>query len=156
MKVLKILLLSFSLMLCSASNILAAKIETGECPQERKTKKAPRLFYDLKNPLLESVENKTKGKLLYEKTALPLQCIHCHGINGTGVGDPDFESTPKSRNFTCKTTMAQISDGQLFWIIKNGSVGTSMPEFTDLSDKSIWQLIIYIREFSNLLSKQMV
>jgi hypothetical protein len=52
--------------------------------------------------------------------------------------------------------MAQISDGQLFWIIKNGSVGTSMPEFTDLSDKSIWQLIIYIREFSNLLSKEKV
>ena len=156
MKILTILLLSFSLILCSASNILAAKFETGECPQERKTKKAPRLFYDLKNPLLKSVEHKIKGKLLYEKTALPLQCIHCHGINGNGVGDPDFESTPKSRNFTCKTTMTQISDGQLFWIIKNGSAGTSMPEFTDLSDKSIWQLIIYIREFSNLLSKEKV
>ena len=52
--------------------------------------------------------------------------------------------------------MAQISDGQLFWIIKNGSAGTLMPEFIDLSDKSIWQLIIYIREFSNLLSKEKV
>jgi hypothetical protein len=149
MKILTILLLSVSLMLFSASNILAAKFETGECPQERKTKKAPRLFYDLKNPLLKSVEHKIKGKLLYEKTARPLQCILCHGINGNGDGDPDFKSTPKSRNFTCKKTMTKISDGQLFWIIKNGSAGTSMPEYTDLNDKSIWQLIIYIREFSN-------
>jgi hypothetical protein len=68
MKNITILLLSFSLILCTASNILAAKIETRECPQERKTKKAHRLFYDLKNPSLKPVENKTKGKLLYEKT----------------------------------------------------------------------------------------
>jgi mono/diheme cytochrome c family protein len=149
MKIFTILLLSFSLTIFSTSKTLADKNEMGECPQKRKTKKAPRLFYDFKNPLLKSVENKSKGKLLYEKTARPLQCILCHGINGNGVGDPDFESTPKSRNFTCKKTMTKISDGQLFWIIKNGSAGTSMPEYTDLNDKSIWQLIIYIREFSN-------
>jgi hypothetical protein len=41
--------------------------------------------------------------------------------------------------------MEQISDGQLFWIIKNGSKGTSMPPYSKLSDRKIWQLIQYIR-----------
>jgi len=86
--------------------------------------------------------------LLFEKTARPLQCALCHGVAGNGIGDPDFESKPSARNFTCTKTMAQITDGQLFWIIKNGSTGTSMPGFSILDDKNIWKLVLYIRSFS--------
>jgi mono/diheme cytochrome c family protein len=44
--------------------------------------------------------------------------------------------------------MNDIPDGQLFWIIRNGSKGTAMPAFKDLKDEQIWHLILYIRSFA--------
>jgi hypothetical protein len=41
--------------------------------------------------------------------------------------------------------MNDISDGQLFWIIKKGSPGTGMMAFAGLPDDQVWQLIQYIR-----------
>ena len=41
--------------------------------------------------------------------------------------------------------MQDISDGQMFWIIKNGSQGTGMMAFPNMPDNQIWQLIHYIR-----------
>ena len=129
-------------------NLSANENDLEVCPQERKTNKAPRVFYRAKNPLENSIQYIKDGKLIYERTARPLQCAICHGIEGNGIGDPDFESTPSARNFTCIETMSAISDGQLFWIIKKGSAGTSMPKFDNLDDKNIWKLVLYIRSLS--------
>jgi len=42
----------------------------------------------------------------------------------------------------------EIPDGQLFWIIKNGSPGTGMMPFAGLPDEQVWQLIHYIRSLA--------
>jgi hypothetical protein len=55
---------------------------------------------------------------------------------------------PPPRNLTCSETMAGISDGQLFWIIRNGSPGTGMMAFAGLSDEQTWQLILYVRSLA--------
>ena len=55
---------------------------------------------------------------------------------------------PTPRNFTSGATMKDIPDGQLFWIIKNGSPGTSMMPFSGLSDDEAWQLIQYLRSLA--------
>ncbi len=44
--------------------------------------------------------------------------------------------------------MRGIPDGQLFWIIKNGSSGTGMMVFSGLPDDQVWQLIHYIRSLA--------
>ena len=42
-----------------------------------------------------------------------------------------------------------VPDGQLFWIIKNGSPGTGMPSFKNhLNDTQVWQLIHYVRKLA--------
>jgi len=41
-----------------------------------------------------------------------------------------------------------IPDGQLFWIVRNGSPGTSMPGFHALSDDQIWRVVLYLRELA--------
>jgi mono/diheme cytochrome c family protein len=41
--------------------------------------------------------------------------------------------------------MNDLPDGQLFWIIKKGSMGTGMMSFAGLPDEQVWQLIQYIR-----------
>lgn len=52
---------------------------------------------------------------------------------------------PPARNFLSGQTMKDLSGGQLFWIIKNGSPGTGMMAFAGLPDEEIRQMIQYIR-----------
>ena len=80
--------------------------------------------------------------------AKPIACKQCHGMGGSGQGVMSLHMNPKPRNFTCNLTMNTISDGQLFWIIKNGSKGTPMPSYSHLSNRKVWQLIHYIRSLS--------
>ena len=117
------------------------------CPQPRATAKAPESLYSITNPLENSPENVEKGRLLFQLDAQP-SCTMCHG-SGDGLGMMAGDMTPPPRNFTCVETMEKIPDGQLFWIIKNGSPGTGMPPFESLADRQIWQLIHFIRQFSN-------
>jgi hypothetical protein len=56
---------------------------------------------------------------------------------------------PYPRDFTCFQTMKEISDGQMFWIIKHGSHGTRMKLFKDLEEDQIWQLVHYVRRFAD-------
>jgi hypothetical protein len=44
--------------------------------------------------------------------------------------------------------MKNLPDGQLFWVIKNGSPGTGMMPFGNLSDDEVWELIHYIRSLA--------
>lgn len=131
-----------------AASISESKQVSGECPQKRNTPRAPSALYHRTNPLKPTAENLEKGKTLYQQTAKPLACKFCHGENGDGQGDPDFASTPPARNFTCAAQMNAIPDGQLFWVIQNGSPGTAMPAHPDLSENEMWQLVLYIRGFS--------
>ena len=118
------------------------------CPQERKTARAPSDYLKKSNPLRGEPRNIKKGKILAQVKAKPLACKHCHGMLGNGQGSVASSMKIKPRNFTCKETMESISDGQLFWIIKKGSKGSTMPAYSYLSDKKIWQLIHYIRSLS--------
>lgn len=122
---------------------------SADCPQKRSTPKAPGNASEQKNPLKPTDENLTAGKTLYNHTAKPLACLQCHGVNGNGNGMMARSMEPKPRNFSCKATMSEIPDGQLFWIIKNGSKGTGMMAYKALADEEIWQLILHIRHLGN-------
>lgn len=115
------------------------------CPQPRTTVKAPDNYYNLVNPLESTPDNIEKGRLLFSSDVQPT-CVMCHGNKGDGTGGFGADMSPKPRNFTCTETMKDISDGQLFWVIQNGSPDTGMPPFRDLNDEQIWQLVLYIRE----------
>ncbi len=119
-----------------------------ECSQIRKTPEAPQKYLSIKNPLPPDSKTLKTGESLFHNQAKPIACKTCHGITGNGKGDPGFESTPSARNFTCSKIMNKLPDGQLFWIIRNGSPNTSMFGYSDLEDSQIWQLIHYIRNFT--------
>ncbi len=137
-----------ALILCSALFMSSSVLGFAqECPQDRKTPTAPQEFLALKNPLLFDDKTLKAGENLFHNQAKPIACKFCHGIKGNGKSDPDFESTPPPRNFTCRETMGKLPDGQLFWVIKNGSKNTSMFAFPGLSDNQIWQLVHYVRSF---------
>ncbi len=121
---------------------------SGDCPQARKTKSAPSKFLKMPNPLKASAENIKAGESLFLKEAKPLACAQCHGKVGNGKGPMGGGLTPSPRNFTCVATMTELEDGQLFWIIKNGSSGTGMLAYQGLKDDDIWKLVLYIRELA--------
>jgi len=121
----------------------------GVCPQMRTTSKAPDEFYDMENPLKPDSINIFAGESLFHTDAQPTACKICHGPTGNGLGMMSQGLNPPPRNFTCAETMKDIPDGQLFWIIKNGSPDTGMPTYKrNLSDEQVWQLIIYLRQFA--------
>ena len=126
----------------------AAGGQSGACVQPRKTAKAPDAFLTKTNPLSSSAGAIKAGKELFLKTAQPVACVMCHGEQGDGKGLMGAALVPPPRNFTCGAMMRDISDGQLFWIIKNGSPGTGMMSFASLSDEQVWQLIHYIRSLA--------
>ena len=122
----------------------------GICPQTRQIVQAPEKFQKLKNPLEPSRDNILEGENLFHYKAEPTKCKVCHGPTGNGLGMMAQSVGAMPRNFTCSETMKDIPDGQLFWIIKNGSQGSGMPPFKlFLTDKQVWQLIYYIRTLAD-------
>lgn len=103
------------------------------------------------NPLPATPEMIAKGKTLFEGKAF---CRACHGQDGKGILGPDIEpgslKGPLPRNFTDKAWQGRRTDGELMWILKNGSPGTDMGPFIPLvvTDEEAWQLILYVRSFS--------
>jgi mono/diheme cytochrome c family protein len=113
-----------------------------KCPQKRKTKKAPSSLYKKD---MTAKADAAAGKKIYVKTAKPMACKMCHGKKGDGGGKLGAALKPKPRNFRCAKTMKDVTPGQMFFIIKNGSKGTGMVPQKTLKDKDIWNVIKYIR-----------
>ena len=120
----------------------------GICPQNRTTVQAPDKTLNQKNPIKRTYELLYEGESLFQVDAQPTACKICHGVSGNGLGIMAQGLNPPPRNFTCAETMKNISDGQLFWVIRNGSPGTGMPAFKDLSDREIWLIVHYLRKLS--------
>ena len=101
------------------------------------------------NPLPATPEMIAKGKALFEGKAF---CRACHGADGKGLGkdiEPGSLKGLLPRNFTDKAWQAKRTDGELMWILKNGSSGTAMAPFIPLvvTEEEAWQLILYVRSF---------
>ena len=126
----------------------SGRSQGGACVQLRTTAKAPEDVLIKTNPLSSPTGAIQLGKELFHRTAQPVACVMCHGEQGDGKGLMGAALVPPPRNFTCGTMMRDIPDGQLFWIIKNGSPGTGMMSFAGLPDEQVWQLIHYIRSLA--------
>ena len=101
------------------------------------------------NPFPVNPDMLQKGKALFEGKAF---CRACHGADGKGLGmDLDYSTFkgPLPRNFTDKMWQQARTDGELFWILKNGSPGTDMASFIPLilTEEEAWQVLMYVRSF---------
>ena len=100
----------------------------------------------MKNPFPASPEIVAKGKALYESKGT---CVNCHGTNGQGDGVAAASLDPSPRNFHHHGFWRHRTEGEVFWVIKNGSAGTGMLPFGSLlTDEEIWTVIQYERSFS--------
>ena len=99
-----------------------------------------------KNPVASSPESIAKGKALYEGKGT---CFNCHGKNGDGQGEAGKILNPSPRDFTNCKFHKKRKDGELLWIIKNGSAGTGMVSLIPaaITEEEAWNIINYERSF---------
>ena len=136
-------LLAFAVSVAFFAVFTSSVFAEGVCPQERKTVAAPANIASMDATASANLE---RGKALYEKDAKPIACKNCHGDNGDGNGKLGKTLKPLPLNFTCAETMKNISVGQMFYIVKNGSPGSGMSAHEkSLSDKDIWDIVKYVR-----------
>lgn len=100
----------------------------------------------VRNPVPPTPENVEKGRALFHGKAF---CVTCHGRDGKGLGDIPGLVGKLPRNFTDRAWQAARTDGELLWILKNGSPGTDMAPFIPLvlTEEEAWHVLLYVRSF---------
>ena len=69
-------------------------------------------------------------------------CAVCHGYDGSGkteIGGAEFPRAP-----VLSTLLPSLSDGALFYHVRNGIRNTGMPGWS-LPDRQVWQLVLHMR-----------
>ncbi len=89
-----------------------------------------------------------KGKAIFYGKGF---CSSCHGLDGKGLGHIAGLRGALPRNFTDQAWQKARTDGELMWILKNGSSGTAMAKFVPrtLTEEKAWQVILFVRRFGN-------
>jgi hypothetical protein len=89
------------------------------------------------NPLGRDVADIIAGRELFRQ-----KCATCHAYDGGGkteIGAGTYPRPPALR-----ILVASLSDGEVFYHIRNGIRNTAMPAW-NLPDRQIWQLVAYAR-----------
>ena len=73
------------------------------------------------------------------------ECANCHGVDGRTPTDIGRWMYPRTLALD-SAQVQQCSDGELFWIVKNGIRLSGMPGFGKIhKDEQIWHLVHYVR-----------
>jgi mono/diheme cytochrome c family protein len=84
-------------------------------------------------------------------------CAWCHANDGSGETTIGRNLYPKAPDMRQKATQS-LSDGQIFWIIKNGVRLTGMPAWganTKEDDRVTWELVHFIRRLPQLTPEEL-
>lgn len=94
------------------------------------------------NPVKSSPESLARAKKWWT-----MDCEMCHGKTGDGKGDTAKDMKLNMLDFTNPDTLKGRTDGELFYIIKNGH--NDMPaEGPRVKTEEAWDLVNYVRSFT--------
>jgi mono/diheme cytochrome c family protein len=106
--------------------------------------KIPLEAVNQRNPVKTSAESLGRAKKIYG-----YECSICHGDDGGGGGDLAKNMKAKMPDFRDPSTLKGQTDGELFYIIKNGK-GEMEGEGQRVKPENTWDLVNYLRSFSKL------
>jgi mono/diheme cytochrome c family protein len=104
------------------------------------------------NPFADSTEAVQAGRAHFAD-----HCASCHGNDGRGKTEIGQNLYPKAPDMWGKDTQS-LSDGELFYTIKNGVRLTGMPAWgkdTSEDDQASWQLVSFIRHLPWITPKEL-
>lgn len=125
----------------SDNDVLKPRVPADQMDEAKKLSTS--LFKNAKDAPKEIVD---QGKSLYEGKG---SCFNCHGKSGKGDGPIGAMLTPKPRDLTHCEFQNTRSDGELFWVVKNGVTGTGMMSLipSTVNEEEGWKIIAYVRSF---------
>jgi mono/diheme cytochrome c family protein len=89
----------------------------------------------------------TPDSLARAKRWWTMDCEMCHGKNGDGKGETAKEMKLTMVDFTNSDTLKDRTDGEIFYIIKNGH--NDMPaEGERVKNDETWDLVNYVRSLA--------
>jgi mono/diheme cytochrome c family protein len=130
--------------------LMATLLLAGLAPAFHPDSYAPRVppellekLQDMDNPYPATPERIEAGQEIYFGKG---QCVTCHNADGKGVERPGHSP----RDFTDRKWQETRTDGELMWVLRNGSPGTEMPVRVGkvISEEEGWNVIHFIRTFS--------
>ncbi|HLG18837.1 MAG TPA: cytochrome c [Bdellovibrionota bacterium] len=111
----------------------------------------PRAAREMKNPVPATPEVVKSGMAHFAD-----HCASCHANDGGGGTEMGRNMYPKAPDMR-KSPTQSLSDGELFYTIKNGIRLTGMPAWGDdtpESDVQSWHLVHFIRHLPNLSQEE--
>jgi mono/diheme cytochrome c family protein len=87
------------------------------------------------NPLAGQLEAIAAGGRLFED-----HCAKCHGENAMGRG-----KRPSLRS----DRVQGATDGEIFWLLRNGNLPKGMPTWSALPEPMRWQIIAYVKSLGH-------
>jgi mono/diheme cytochrome c family protein len=99
-------------------------------------KKVPASEHGKLNPFEGQADAVAAGRRVFVE-----HCSRCHGENAEG--------TKKHPPLHSDRIQHEASDGDLHWILTNGSMGKGMPPWSKLPDEQRWQVIAYLKSLHN-------
>jgi mono/diheme cytochrome c family protein len=106
----------------------------------------------MKNSFSDSAEAVEAGRMHFAD-----HCASCHGNDGRGKTEIGQNLYPKAPDMWGKETQS-LSDGEIFYIIKNGVRLTGMPAWgqdTSEDDRASWHLVSFIRHLPWITPKEL-
>lgn len=79
-------------------------------------------------------------------------CATCHGLDGSGKTEINAGLYPPAPDLREEGTQG-LSDGELFYIIKNGIRFTGMPGWGG-EDEENWKLVLFVRHLPRLSAEE--
>ncbi|MEW6324692.1 MAG: cytochrome c [Nitrospirota bacterium] len=101
----------------------------------------------MKSPVAANPATIAEGKAIYEGKGT---CFTCHGMEGKGDGPAATGLDPSPRNFTNKAFTGAKTEGEMMWVLKNGSPGTAMIPMVGsvITEEEGWKAILYERSLA--------
>ena len=125
------------------ASTLPAQQSSTPTPQKTPTYSAiPVQAVNQANPVKSSPESIARAKKWWT-----LDCAMCHNNNGDGKGETAKDMKLTIVDFTDPATLKDRTDGEIFYIIKNGHEDMP-PEGQRVKVEENWDLVNYVRAFA--------
>jgi cytochrome c len=134
-------LILFTCLMAASTYVCIGNAQQAQPPAQKSPNYAaiPATAAKQANPVKSSPESLARAKKWWA-----LDCAMCHGNDGSGKGDVATDMKLQIKDFTDPASLKDRTDGELFYIIKNG-IDEMPPEGPRIKVEENWDLVNYVR-----------